>query len=268
MTNIASKTIKSKNQPRQTNVTWIDMSGETPIEKHFINGRWIAVSGGSGGSGSSFRNVIVDTTEYPTIDAFVENATGENGVIYLYPSSQDTDNTYTELLWIEDDEKFEIIDRDIPIDSTPTSASTNPVSSGGVYTALESKQDTLTFDSVPTENSSNPVESGGVYDAIYPVVETTMPQTGFLPNMMYELGELNSATTFSLNTTVLSDNVKHYYWTFETGATPPTITWPIGIMWSTGQPPATIGANCHYEVSVINGYAVYMEYELPTVVEP
>lgn len=33
-------------------------------------------------------------------------------------------------------------------------------------TALETKQDTLTFDNVPTENSTNPVKSGGVYSAL------------------------------------------------------------------------------------------------------
>lgn len=33
-------------------------------------------------------------------------------------------------------------------------------------TALSAKQDTLTFDTEPTENSDNPVTSGGVYDAL------------------------------------------------------------------------------------------------------
>ena len=32
--------------------------------------------------------------------------------------------------------------------------------------ALDSKQDTLTFDSVPTENSTNPITSGGVYEGL------------------------------------------------------------------------------------------------------
>ena len=40
------KTIKSKYQPKQTNVTWVDLSGETPVEKHFINGRWRPIGGG------------------------------------------------------------------------------------------------------------------------------------------------------------------------------------------------------------------------------
>lgn len=63
------------------------------------------------------------------------------------------------------------------VDPTPTEGSTNAVSSGGVYNALESlesslqldistKQDELTFDVFPTQNSLNPVTSGGVYTAI------------------------------------------------------------------------------------------------------
>lgn len=50
-------------------------------------------------------------------------------------------------------------------DTTPTNNSKNPVTSGGIYTALNNKQDTLTFDSTPTQGSTNPVTSGGVYTA-------------------------------------------------------------------------------------------------------
>jgi hypothetical protein len=38
--------------------------------------------------------------------------------------------------------------------------------SADVNTALEGKQDTLTFDNVPTASSNNPVKSGGVYTAL------------------------------------------------------------------------------------------------------
>lgn len=77
------------------------------------------------------------------------------------------------------------IDLQVQVDSTPTSGSNNAVSSGGVYssldsksdksttytktevdTALANKQNTLTFDNAPTQNSTNPVTSGGVYDAL------------------------------------------------------------------------------------------------------
>ena len=51
------------------------------------------------------------------------------------------------------------------LDSTPTSGSTNAITSGAVYMGLAGKQDTLTFDSAPTENSNNPVTSDGLYTA-------------------------------------------------------------------------------------------------------
>lgn len=54
----------------------------------------------------------------------------------------------------------------LTFDTVPTSGSVNPVTSGGVHSALNGKQNSLTFDSAPTENSTNPVTSGGVYNAI------------------------------------------------------------------------------------------------------
>lgn len=54
----------------------------------------------------------------------------------------------------------------IQTDAVPTAGSTKAVQSGGVYTALQGKQNNLTFDDTPTENSNNPVTSGGVYNAI------------------------------------------------------------------------------------------------------
>lgn len=54
----------------------------------------------------------------------------------------------------------------VVLDPTPTSGSTNAVESGGVYTALQGKQNALTFDSAPTDGSSNPVTSDGIYTAL------------------------------------------------------------------------------------------------------
>lgn len=52
------------------------------------------------------------------------------------------------------------------LDSVPTQDSNNPVTSGGVYTALQDKQDTLIIDSTPTQGHMNPVSSDGVYTAL------------------------------------------------------------------------------------------------------
>lgn len=54
----------------------------------------------------------------------------------------------------------------LTFDSTPTNGSTNPVTSGGIYSALSSIQDALVIDNTPTANSNNLVKSGGVYSAI------------------------------------------------------------------------------------------------------
>ena len=53
----------------------------------------------------------------------------------------------------------------LTFDSTPTAGSNNPVTSAGIKAALDAKQNTLTFDNVPTNGSNNPVKSDGVFDA-------------------------------------------------------------------------------------------------------
>ena len=58
----------------------------------------------------------------------------------------------------------------LTFDDAPTSGSNNPVKSGAVATALANKQDTLTFDDAPTSGSNNPVKSGGIYRAIQDTV--------------------------------------------------------------------------------------------------
>lgn len=116
-----------------------------------------------------------------------------------------------------------------------------------------------TIDDVPTSESDNLVKSGGVYSEIHPATVTAQPQNGFLPNIFYNLGELTGNITFALATPSDNTIVNHYYWTFETGSTAPTITWGALITsWYGGSAP-TISAGKHYEISVINGVAVYME---------
>ena len=78
------------------------------------------------------------------------------------------------------------------------------------------------------------------------------------PNLLYEFGELAGDTTFLLNTTDVARGVNHYFWTFETPSTAPTITWPAGLTWQGGSAP-TINASKHYEISVLNSIAVTME---------
>ena len=76
------------------------------------------------------------------------------GSIYFRDLDKDLDDLFTEK---QDALTF---------DNAPTQNSSNPVKSGGVYTALNGKQDSLTFDNAPTQSSNNPVTSGGVYTAL------------------------------------------------------------------------------------------------------
>ena len=113
-------------------------------------------------------------------------------------------------------------------------------------------------DSSPTSGSSNVVTSGGAYNEIHPAIATTQPSGGFLPNVLYNLGTLTGSKTFSLAMPSSNTIVNHYYWTFTAGSTAPTITWPSGLTWVGTSAPA-IEAGGHYEISVLNGIAAYLE---------
>lgn len=88
----------------------------------------------------------------------------------------------------------------LTFDSTPTQGSTNPVTSGGVYSAISNipaidaytktetnallagKQNTLTFDTEPTAMSLNPVTSAGIYDtfdSVYSQIDSKQAKLTF-----------------------------------------------------------------------------------------
>ena len=81
-------------------------------------------------------------------------------------------------------------------DTTPTENSTAPIKSGGVYTALGLKQDTLTFDNAPTASSDNPVKSGGIKT----YVDNTI-KSEYVSGNIATL-EANSRTTLEINLTI------------------------------------------------------------------
>lgn len=89
------------------------------------------------------------------------------------------------------------------------------------------------------------------------VLGGAMPVGGFLPDVVYSLGTLSGAITFSLASPV-TGNVNHYFWMFDTSSTAPTVTWPAGLTWADGSAP-TVAASKHYEVSVLGGVAYYSE---------
>lgn len=97
-----------------------------------------------------------------------------------------------------------------------------------------------------------------VYEEVHPAVVTTQPSGGFAPNIFYRLGTITGSVSFTLASPSDNTIINHYYWTFETGSTAPTITWPSGISWLDGSAP-TVSANSHYEISILDNVGAYME---------
>ena len=115
---------------------------------------------------------------------------------------------------------------------------------------------------IGTYDGTNP--TSGVNDIVTTInqkqsksANSSVPSGGFLPDEFYSLGTLTGTISFTLATAV-AGNINHYFWTFETSTTAPTVTWPTGITWMGGNSP-TIVANKHYEISILNNIAVYME---------
>lgn len=93
-------------------------------------------------------------------------------------------------------------------DVTPTANSKKMLTSGGAKTALDAKQDTLTFDDAPTENSDNPVKSGGVYAANEAltnklnneiVTRSALGAKNILPFDLADIKALNTGGTWESN---------------------------------------------------------------------
>lgn len=131
-----------------------------------------AINGG-GGSGTSNYNELSNKPQINDV-TLTGNKTAANlglqaeitGEVTI--SSDNVDDTDATNLFVTSTEKSTWTGKQdaLTFDDAPTENSTNPVKSGGVYTALSGKQPTLTFDDTPTSGSSNPVKSGGVYSAL------------------------------------------------------------------------------------------------------
>lgn len=98
-----------------------------------------------------------------------------------------------------------------------------------------------------------------VYDFVRPAVQSSQPAGGMLPNVLYTLGTLTGSVTIALASPADANVVNHYFFTFESGSTAPTITWPAAITGWVGGAAPTINASKHYEVSILNGIAAYLE---------
>lgn len=103
-----------------------------------------------------------------------------------------------------------------------------------------------------------------VYDFVKPEMESSQPSGGMIPGIMYNLGTLSGAVTFSFASPSDSSIENEYKFTFDSGSTAADPTWPSGLLWvgncldANGEP--EIAASKHYEVSVISGYGVIIEF--------
>lgn len=95
--------------------------------------------------------------------------------------------------------------------------------------------------------------------------ESSQPSGGMLPDVVYKLGTLTGATTFSFAASV-SGKVNHYYFTFTSDSTAVVPTWPASITsWSGNCVDSTthlpvIAASKTYEISVLDGNAIIKEW--------
>ena len=233
----------------------------------------------------------------------------EDGNIYIYLGIAESATAITlyywhPIYWYKDGAIRQWTNaKEIVVDSVPTQGSTNPVSSGGVYTALSAKYEKPsggipatdiaagviptvpvtdvtvggtsvvsngtaavpaipTVDTNPTSASTNAVSSGGVYSALADkanvvTVGSSMPSGGFLPNVYYSLGTVSGSVTWSLASS--SSAADEYMLEFTAASTAPTITWPSGITWFGGSAPSLTGGKT-YQVSIQNNLAVCAEF--------
>lgn len=134
----------------------------------------------------------------------------------------------------------------ISVDPIPTSASPNPVSSGGVYTALEGKADkTVTVD----------------------LSEQTTSRFRLYPGRFYKLGNLGrfASTNITLirGESATGDETPVWQFAFVVEDGVPRITW-IGIdMWEGGK--IDVEEDKYYQVRVMDGLAVHHNASIITL---
>ena len=143
-----------------------------------LNSTKAITSGGVYAALTGLHNInfhICTSGEYDAVTGVPTVQNPDEYTFYLVPNGEQTgSDLFVE--WIYRNSAWELVGsaqidlsnyvQKTDIASAPARGNINPVSSGGVYTALTSKQNTLTFDNVPTDSSDNPVTSDGIKTAI------------------------------------------------------------------------------------------------------
>ena len=160
-------------------------TGTNTYEEYvYVNNTWVKIG-----------DTDIDLTQYVTsanLTTILQS--------YYTKSAMDSllDSYYTKS---EADAQFQAT---LTFDSAPTTGSTNPVTSSGIKTALDAKQDALTFDITPTANSSNPVTSAGIKAAVDDRVSwsnnTTLGAHNILPFPYVDgSSKVDNGVTFTVN---------------------------------------------------------------------
>ena len=126
-----------------------------------------------------------------------------------------------------------------------------PSTPDGTFIITLSNGDTMTIDL----NHTHP----NYFDKL---VGSSIPSGGLVPDTAYKLGTLTGSVTITLASAV-SGCLNHYYFTFDTSSTAPTITFPVSVTkWDgncvTSNAPV-ISASKHYEVSILDGVGFIYE---------
>ena len=127
-----------------------------------------------------------------------------------------------------------LVNNNVTKDAVPTEGSANPITSGGVFTALGNKED-MAYVIEFVNGDDNYAEDNWIYVGKEAISEWTL-----MPGSNVE------SKTFAIS--------------FDTAASGTiTITLPQSIKFT--ETP-TFGNNEHWEIAVRNGYAVYTKYDL------
>ena len=259
------KIIKSKNQPKQTNVAWVDLSGETPVTKHFINGKWqVAESNELTPEQIAYIISQVDISSKadkevtPTVITLSDRSIGqltteelENLRIGDIIVTSDGNSKFHHVVTKHTDVWIEIFDFE------------NDKIIRTVYAKIGSSWQ---------QTTSTVIEYSKVAKKI--LATSVIPNTGMLPNVVYNFGVLSANTTFTLAATTDNTIANVWMWTFETGDTVPTLVFP-NVIWTDaskteevdGVTMPVIEVNKYYEVTIMNGYGTIMSATIPEVEE-
>lgn len=123
-----------------------------------------------------------------------------------------------------------------------------------INTALSGKQSTLTFDSTPTANSTNPVTSGGIKTALdnketainNVEVSGTSPVIVAESNTIYNCGEVTS-----LSFTPCASGICDVR--FTSGSTVTVLTIPSTVKFPNSFDPTSLETNKIYEINILDG---------------